>query len=130
MSSVVEGIFPGPPTENGLAGDDLRASSERRASLRLPLQWPVYVTRVGGTHPFPTKTKNLSKNGFYCVLKERLAPGEHLECDLAVPTHLSWSCENVLFLRCEAQVVRVDCIDGDEGYGLACRIEDYCLIHA
>jgi hypothetical protein len=24
----------------------------------------------------------------------------------------------------------VDCMDGDEGYGLACRIEDYCLIHA
>ncbi|MBZ5723928.1 MAG: PilZ domain-containing protein [Acidobacteriia bacterium] len=96
--------------------------------MRLRLQWSVYVTRNGGTHPLRSKTRDLSSHGFYCVLPERLTAGEHIECDLVIPTHVSRSADDVLFLRCQARVVRVETRDPGEGHGLACQIEDYCLI--
>ena len=126
--SLAQGPSPNPLIEMERAGDG-HAPCERRKSLRLPLQWPVYVARVGATHPLSSKTRDVSSNGFYCVVYERLAIGEPVECDLIVPTHMTRGGDDVLFLRCQARVVRVENIDAGAGYGLACRIEDYCLVH-
>jgi hypothetical protein len=130
MASVAEGLSVEPLLGIGRDAEDPDVNCERRTTLRLPLEWSVYVARACGTHPLHSKTRNLSSSGFYCILNERLAPGEHIECDLVVPTHISRSCEDVLFLRCKAQVVRVERMDAGEGYGFACRIEDYRLIHS
>lgn len=125
---MAEALSPDPLVGIGRAGEDVQAQGERRGSLRLPLQWSVYVARGGVTHPLQSTTRNLSSHGFYCVLHERLTTGERIECDLVVPTHISRNCDDVLFLRCQARVVRVEKMDAGEGYGLACRIEDYRLI--
>jgi len=130
MSSMAQGSFHNPLIGIRRAAENAHATSERRESLRLPLLWSVYIARSGVPHPFRSKTRNLSSRGFYCVLNERLTPGEHLECDLVVPTHISRSRDDVLFLRCQTQVVRVEKLEAGEGYGLACRIEEYSLIHA
>ena len=129
MSSVAPGSFYDPLVGIGRAEMDVQAQSERRKNLRLPLQWSVHVVRLGARRPLRSKTRNLSSRGFYCVLHERLTTGERIECDLVVPTHTSRSCDDVLFLRCQARVVRVERVDAGEEYGLACRIEDYYLIH-
>jgi hypothetical protein len=110
-------------------GEDGHAQSERRRSLRLPLQWCAYVSRAGATHPLRGKTKNLSSHGFYCVLNECLTLGERISCDLVVPTHISRNFDDVLLIRCQAWVLRAEPAGVGEGYGLACRIEDYCLIN-
>jgi len=130
MSSVAQELFHGPVVGIGRDVEDAHKRSERRQNVRLPLLWSVYVARGGVPYPFRSTTRNLSSHGFYCVLHERLTPGERVECDLVVPTHMSRSHEDVLYLRCQAQVVRVEELEPVDGYGLACRIEDYRLIHA
>src|SRR6185369_13755858 len=94
-----------------------------------PLHWTLYLASRGGTHPRRTETENLSRDGFYCILDQPLTAGEHVDCDIVIPTHES-DCHAVISLRCRAQVIRVEKIDCGEQYGLACRIEDYRLIHA
>src|SRR5208337_4049642 len=98
MSSMAQ-LFPDPLLGAGRADLDERAQSERRGTLRLPLELPVYIARAGAAHPSRSWTRNLSSNGFYCVLHERLTPGEHIECDFVVPTHASRNCDDMLFIR-------------------------------
>jgi hypothetical protein len=102
---------------------------ERRKSLRVPVRWTLYLVCKGGTHTYRSETKNLSRAGFYCVLNEPLTAGEHIDCDIVIPRHTLAS-DDVISLRCRAQVIRVEKVACDEEeYGLACRIEDYRLIH-
>ena len=129
MFSVAQGPYYRRVIEVGRAGEAFQSQSDRRNSVRIPLQWPLYVNQIGIPRPLRTRTRNLSSHGFYCVLQEPLTAGDHIECDLLIPTHMSRSGEDVLFLRCQARVVRVEQMDAGEGYGLACRIEDYCLVH-
>jgi hypothetical protein len=106
------------------------ASAERRKSRRVPLQWTVYVACSGGAPPLRTKTQNISSEGFYCLLDQAVMPGEEFDCDIVVPTHNSPEPDEVMLLRCRAQAIRVDQIGSGLEFGLACRIEDYCLNHA
>ncbi|MBZ5581449.1 MAG: PilZ domain-containing protein [Acidobacteriia bacterium] len=110
-------------------GEAFQAQSERRKSLRLPLQWPLYVARAGTEAPLQATTRNLSNRGFYCILRQVFAVGDHFECILVIPSHVTRSTEEVFHLRCQARVVRVEKLD-PVGYGLACRIESYCVSHA
>jgi hypothetical protein len=105
------------------------APAERRASIRVPLHWTVFLAGRGLSHPLRAETRDISSSGFYCYLHDPLTPGERLECDIAVPTHARRNGGAVRFLRCRIQVVRVEKSDQGEGYGLACRIEDFCIIH-
>jgi hypothetical protein len=63
------------------------------------------------------------------LLDQAVRPGERIECDIVVPTHGSRDTGDVAYLRCRAQAVRVEKIGDGTGFGLACRIEDYRLIH-
>jgi hypothetical protein len=110
-----------------MAEGEWTAKRERRKSCRLPLRWTLYLACQGGTHPHRTETKNLSRDGFYCLLHEPLTAGEHVDCDIVVPTHAP-DCDDELFLRCHAQVIRVEKLDSGESYGMACRIEQYQLM--
>ena len=127
---MAQGLIQDPSIGIRRSAQNAHAKCERRESLRLPLLWPVYIARGGVPHPLRSRTRNLSSRGFYCVLNERLTLGERLECDLVVPTHSSRNHDDVLFLRCQTQVVRVEKLEAGEAYGFACRIEDYRLIHA
>ena len=86
------------------------------------------MARDGRTHPQRTETKNLSRDGFYCLLNEPLIVGEHFDCDIVVPTHAPVA-SSAMFLRCRVQVMRVEKVDSGDRYGLACRIEEYRVIH-
>jgi hypothetical protein len=111
-----------------MAQGEWPAKGERRKSIRVPLHWTLHLACQGGKHPHRTEIKNLSRDGFYCFLHEPLTAGEHVDCDIVVPTHAP-DCEDVLFLRCRAQVIRVEKVDCGERYGMACRIKDYQVIH-
>jgi hypothetical protein len=100
---------------------------DRRRSLRVPLHWKLYVACRGTTHPRQTETRDVSRDGFYCILDAALAPGEWIDCDLVIPAHVPDS-DETLSLRCRAQVIRVERMDDDDRFGLACRIEDYRLV--
>ena len=70
-----------------------------------------------------------SQDGFYCFLSRPLVPGERIECDIVIPTHVVQRAKDVLSMRCRAQVLRVEKTEHGYGYGLACRIEDYHVMH-
>jgi hypothetical protein len=102
---------------------------ERRRSPRVKLHWTLYLMLNGTTHPLRTETRDISSDGFYCVLDQPIRPGERIKCDLVVPTHNSQDPDEVVYLRCSAEALRVEKIGSGAEFGLACRIEDFCVIH-
>ena len=103
------------------------ASVERRRNFRAPLHWTLYLACSGSGHPIRTTTRDINKDGFYCLLAHPVRPGERIECNIVVPKHKSQDPDDVVYLRCRAQVVRVEKIGNSMEFGVACRIEDYCL---
>ena len=103
--------------------------AERRRNPRAPLHWTVYLAFKGSGHPLRSITRDINKDGFYCSLNQPVRTGERIECDIVVPTHGSRDPSDVAYLRCCAQAVRVEKIGDSTEFGLACRIEDYRLIH-
>jgi hypothetical protein len=104
--------------------------AERRRTPRATLQWTVYLAFNGCGHPFRATTRDINKDGFYCSLDQPVKAGERIECDIIVPTHGSQDPDDVVCLRCCAQAVRVEKIEGSLEFGLACRIEDYSVIRS
>jgi hypothetical protein len=101
--------------------------TERRRNPRAAIHWTVYLAFNGSGQPLRTITRDINKDGFYCLLAQPVRPGERIECDIVVPTHGSRDPDDVAYLRCRAQAVRVEKIGGSLEFGVACRIEDYCL---
>ena len=104
------------------------AGKERRRSRRMALHWTLYLACAGSGQPLRTKTKDISRDGFYCHLERPVRPGDEFECDIVVPTHNSQNPQDVVYLRCHAQAMRVEKLGSGSEFGLACRIEDYRLI--
>ena len=98
---------------------------ERRRDRRLGLRWSLLVSsQVSGR--VEAKTENLSSGGFYFILENPLAPGERIECDLTVPNTDRGHTEGVAgSIRCEAEVLRVEALGTDPGFGVACKILDF-----
>lgn len=106
------------------------AGIERRRSPRAALRWKLYLTGNGTRHPLRSETRDISRDGFYCLLDQPLRPGERIRCDIVVPTHNAQNPNDVVYLRCTAQALRVEKIGAGAEFGIACRIEDYSVIHA
>ena len=100
--------------------------AERRKRIRTTVHWPILLFRDAASGALETITRDLSSNGFYCLSGTPIPCGEHLWCELRVPTHHPFRFGNALALRCRVQVVRSE-IAGEGVYGIACRIEDYHL---
>jgi len=105
------------------------AGAERRKNPRAPLHWTLYLACNGSGLRFRTTTRDINKDGFYCLLEQPVVrPGEHIECNIVLPTHGFQHTEDVVYLRCRAQALRVEKVGAGREFGLACRIEDYCVI--
>jgi len=122
---AVDEIFaaPAPSERTGFP-----AGAERRRSPRIPLQWTLYLVSNGSRHPLRTITRDINKDGFYCLLDQPVRPGEQIDCDIVVPAHRTQDPDDVVYLRCRAQAVRVERIGAGSQFGVACRIDDYFVI--
>lgn len=116
------------PETIGADQADSHFAVERRRSPRAMLHWTLYLRCGGGSNPLRTQARNISRHGFYCVLNQPIKPGERIKCDIVVPTHSSQDPDDVVYLRCSAQAVRVEKIRAGEEFGLACQVDDYCVI--
>jgi len=102
---------------------------ERRRIPRAALNWTVHVAANGFKCPISTTTRDISRDGFYCLLRNPLTPGERIECDIVVPTHSTRDSTDTAYLRCRAMVVRVEQTESETEFGVACRIEEYSIVH-
>ena len=121
------------PADNGTTLFDRtggQSGAERRKNVRARLHWTVYLVFDGTGRPLRTTTRDINKDGFYCSLNQPVRPGQRIECDIVVPGHGSPDPIDVVYLRCRAQAVRVEKIEGSSEFGLACRIEDYSVIRS
>jgi hypothetical protein len=113
------------PAGNGFVA----RKAERRSRPRAALQWVVHVSRAGGKHPVASKTRNVSSQGFYCLTREPLDWGERVECTVVIPIPNSVKPDDVLWLKCQARVLRVEAAAADTTFGIAFQIEEYCVLH-
>ena len=97
---------------------------ERRQRARTNVHWGVVLLRNGGLEAVETVTQDLSVGGFYCLSTTAFVPGESVICLLKLPTHNPGERESQGHLEGRAKVLRVDAV-GADGFGIACRIEDY-----
>jgi hypothetical protein len=113
------------PPVNGMS----TRKAERRSRQRAALQWVVHVSRAGGKQLVASKTRNVSSQGFYCLVQEPFESGERLECTVVIPIPKSTKQDDVLWLRCQARVLRVEPVPANTAYGIACQIEEYSVVH-
>jgi hypothetical protein len=84
----------------------------------------VRLIRPNGARPLDSNTKNVSSDGFYCVVREPFTAGEQIRCILALPAFDPARQDDLIALDCLARVVRVELL-GSAEYGIACAIEQY-----
>ena len=113
------------PSVNGLVA----RKSDRRSRPRAALEWVVHLSQAGGKHPIATRTRDVSSQGFYCLVQEPFESGERVECTVVIPIPKSGRPDDVLWLKCQARVLRVEAAAADTAFGVAFQIEEYCVVH-
>jgi c-di-GMP-binding flagellar brake protein YcgR len=103
------------------------AGVERRRTPRVSLHWTLHLICDGTSNPLRTQSRDISRDGFYCFLNQPLKPGDRVKCDIVVPTHRPHDRDDVVYLRCNAMVLRVEKLGNLTEFGIACQIEDYCV---
>ena len=93
----------------------------RRCGKRIPLHWCARLIRSNGAI-LTALTENFSSTGFYCLLNEKLTPGEEIECHISIP--LSNNSKTRMTMLCRGRVARVEFV-GSDRYGVGYQIEDY-----
>jgi hypothetical protein len=97
---------------------------ERRAQRRLSLHWPVLLSakRIGSIE---ARTENLSAGGFYCILPTPPEQGQRVVCDVRVPSYGRGNQNEAGTIVGHAEVVRVETLSAEAGYGVAFKILDF-----
>jgi hypothetical protein len=91
---------------------------DRRRRRRLPLRWTACLYRAGISEPIEAMTRNVSSDGFYCVVEEPFAIGEIVHSALLIPAFDPEKPDRMMTIESECSVVRVECI-GNGAYGVA-----------
>ena len=98
-------------------------NTDRRLYRRLNLHCRLRLSATAiGT--VTTRTENLSSRGFYCILETPLVPGDVVTCDIAIPNYGTQD-RGVSSIACQAEVIRVEAVGTEPGFGVACRILDF-----
>lgn len=100
-------------------------NTERRLHRRLALHWRLRLS-YGSVGPVETRTENLSSRGFYCILETPLVPGDVVTCDIMIPNYDTPD-RGASSIACQAEVIRVEAVGTEPGFGVACRILDFTL---
>lgn len=106
-------------------GTKLVGQSERRKCRRAHVRWPVRFLQRNLGDADRSVTENVSSIGFFAFSKELFVPGEFAVCILEVPAYDPKDLDRVLCLECKVRIVRVDAVNAEGFYGVACRIQDY-----
>lgn len=92
--------------------------------MRADLHWTVYLKRPASEEQARAETQNLSSEGFYCLSHRPFTAGETVECTIVLAP--SGESQEYRKLSGRATVLRVEPASAHL-FGIACRLEDYCL---
>ncbi len=93
----------------------LMADSERRTQQRFTIKAPAKI--LIGSSEVPCYTRNLSKDGFFLECTGGAACGSEIEILLLMPAELGGGEE--MWVRCHAEVKRVEYSESCDGFGIA-----------
>lgn len=91
--------------------------------MRLALHWSVRLRSADGAE-IHAETLNISSEGFYCIARRPLTPGETADCSIGIPAPSSPGRQH--YVTCQCTVLRIERLS-DESFGIACHIDDYSL---
>lgn len=74
------------------------------------------------------RTADISSGGFYCRSQRGFAPGEELTALIDIPAPSGGPDSVSIVLRCHVHVVRVEPLNCEDGWGVACQILDYSVL--
>jgi PilZ domain len=95
---------------------------ERRERVRVFSQLPLTV-KFGRVYESPAEATNISARGMFCVLQQRLELGAAIELVFRLPRHVIGV--DGIWLRCSAQVVRVQEGLPQGKFGIAAKITSH-----
>ena len=95
----------------------------------MQVHWPIRFLKSGSAENPDTVTENLSSEGFHCLTKAPLVPGELSMCTLGVPAHDPKDVNRMLLVECKIRVVWARIADNGF-YNVGCRIENYRFLDA
>lgn len=101
---------------------------DRRKHERLDLRLPVILSRAGNGTIVRTETRNISRDGFFCLTEEPFAPGERLRCLLLLPALSGKSTVPSACLEGDVEVIRIVTDEESGKFGIGCALHDYQLI--
>jgi hypothetical protein len=121
--AVLEQGRAGSEAEEARAGEKSPAAGlERRARTRIPWQLPLNV-KHGGIYEAAAQAANFSASGMFFTLAQRLKVGTQVDLVFCIPPKVLGV--NGVWLRCPAEVVRVEEGLPDNRFGMAAKIKSY-----
>ncbi|HEX6906447.1 MAG TPA: PilZ domain-containing protein [Terriglobales bacterium] len=113
----------GPALEQARGGKELPLSGpERRQRTRVFSQLPLTV-KFGGIYEIGAEAVNISARGMLFVLPQPLAMGEAIELVFRLPRRVIGV--DGIWLRCPAEVVRVEEGLPEGKFGIGAKIKSY-----
>jgi hypothetical protein len=100
----------------------LGSGSERRVRVRVSSRLPLSV-KFGGIYESPAEASNISARGMFFALPQRLEIGTAIELVFRLPRHVIGV--DGIWLRCPAEVVRVQEGLPEGRFGIAAKITSY-----
>lgn len=113
----------GPTLEQARGGKELPVfGPERRQRTRVLSQLPLTV-KFGGIYEIGAEAVNISARGMLFVLPQRLATGESIELVFRLPRRVIGV--DGIWLRCPAEVMRVEEGPPEGKFRIGAKIKDY-----
>ena len=115
-------VSPAPVNPAVPTGSQVPRGPERRERTRVSSKLPLTV-KFGGIYESATEATNLSARGMFFALQQRLEVGTAIELVFRLPRHVIGV--DGIWLRCPAEVVRVQEGLPEGKFGFAAKIKSY-----
>ncbi len=115
-------VSPLPVNPAEAASRPSQSGPERRGRTRVSSVLPLTV-KFGGIYESATEATNLSARGMFFALQQRLEMGAAIELVFRLPRHVIGV--DGIWLRCPAEVVRVQEGLPEGKFGIAAKIKSY-----
>jgi PilZ domain-containing protein len=102
---------------------------DRRSSKRFNIRLKMLVFVPDSKIVLSAETRDVSIDGFFCVVDEPFTIGQKLRCLLLLTQpSSSGDDERAMCLECQAEVLRISADQSHSSFGLGCAIHEFRVI--